>query len=142
MLGIFVAARARHFADTGRTALAARDYALAFTQMPNNRKIYINLVGHLIGTGERLFSGNEFGHPASLAAYLAGKYPLRVGGIDVPVSPRDRTDPLAEIEAINAMNRANMERTMPPVVPTPGIPQPPSPYGPYGPQPGAPQPNR
>jgi len=42
MLGIFIAARARHFADTGRTALAARDYALAFTQMPNNRKIYIN----------------------------------------------------------------------------------------------------
>jgi len=118
MLGVFIAARARHFNDTGRSDLAARDYVLAFTQMPNNRKVYIALVGHLVETGERLFAPNEHGHPASLAAYLAGHYRSHAAHAGLPNRPIYRNDSFAEVERINAINQRNMQRMMqPPMVP-------------------------
>jgi len=126
MLGVFVQARARYFADTGKIDLAARDYALAFTQFPNNRKAYINLVGNLIETGEHLFAGNEHGHPASLAAYLAGRYRPRAAHGGLPNRPVYRNDPFAEVERINAINRRNMQRMMQP--PVPSVPQPHRPH--------------
>jgi len=124
MLGVFIAARGRYYNDTGKTEFAARDYCLAFTQFPNNRKAYINLVGNLIATGENLFAANEHGHPASLAAYLAGRYRLPRSIVQAP-GPGYPADPLAELEAINAMNRANLPPTtqgQPPA--RPGYPQP------------------
>jgi hypothetical protein len=125
MLGLFIAARARYYSDTGKADLAARDYCLAFTQFPNNRKAYINQVGCLITTGEILFEGNEQGHPMSLAAYLVGKYQPRVGGMRTS-GPVYQADPLAEIEAINAINRANKAKMAQPQIPMgPGYPQPP-----------------
>lgn len=123
MLGIFIAARARHFADTDRPHLAARDYALAHTLVPSNRHVYMGLVGHLLQTGERLFGPNEHGHPASLGAYLTGRYRPRIISESPMRSPGLYSDPLAELERINAINRANMRRMiLPPGVPRPGWP--------------------
>ena len=117
MLGLFVAARARHFDDTNNTDLAARDYALAHTLAPNNRKIYVGLVESLVPQGEKLFASNEIGHPLSLGQYLVGKYqPLHHNP--------GPADPFAEAERINAINRGNMERTIP------SMPQGPQPYRP------------
>ena len=121
MLGVFVQARARHFADTGKIDLAARDYALAHTLFPNSRKVYMGLVDNLLPVGEKLFARNEHGHPASLAAYLAGRYRPRVTG------PAGRSvyqrDPIAEVERLNAINRRNMQRLM-------RTPKPPRPHRP------------
>jgi hypothetical protein len=135
MLGIFIAARGRHFTDTGKLDLAARDYALAYPLAPNNRKIYIGLVGNLIESGEKLFAADEFGHPASLAVYLAGKY--QTPTFDAALAGRPGyPDPIVELNRINAINRANRDRmTQPP--PMPGVSQP---NTPYAPRPGVPQP--
>ena len=59
MLGIFIAARARYYADAGRHDLAARDYALAYTQVPHNRRIHAALARTLLETANRLFSPEE-----------------------------------------------------------------------------------
>ncbi len=139
MLALAIAARARHYNDIGKLDLAARDYALAFTQMPNNRKVYIGLVANLVETGEQLFNGEEIGHPAYFGAFLAARYAPRERGPIVSESPVHHPDPFAETERTNAMNRANMERLMPPAVPppqqpyrppVPGVPQPSQPYQP------------
>lgn len=134
MLGIFIAARARHYNDIGKIDLATRDYALAFTQMPNNRKVYIALVGNLLDTGERLFTANEFGHPASLAVYLNGRYQSRSASIGIPEPPMRHYDPTLDMDYINAINQANMRRLMEPTtgaqpyrLPVPGQPYPPQP---------------
>jgi hypothetical protein len=141
MLGVFIQSRARHFQDIEQPARAARDYALAHALFPNNRQAYIGLVGNLLTVGERLFAANEFGHPASLAAYLPYRYRMKP---DTALSARSpyHVDPLDEIERINALNRADMERlTRPPTMPqpyqppAPGLPQP---YQP--PTPGVPEP--
>jgi len=137
MLGVFIAARARYYNDTGKSDLAARDYALAFTQMPNNRQVYIALVGRLVETGERLFAPNEHGHPASLAAYLAGRYQPHAAHAGLPNRPIYRNRSFAEVERINAINRRNMQRMMQPRAvpqrhqpPGPGAEQPPQPHQP------------
>jgi len=128
MLGVFVQARARHFADTGRAELAARDYALAHTLFPNSREVYIGLVGNLMPVGEKLFARSEHGHPLSLAAYLSGLYATG-GRANLAGGPLRETDPLWEVERINASNRANMQRMMQPPMagqayqpPVPGAP--------------------
>jgi len=118
MLGVFVQARARHFQDTGKPNLAARDYALAHTLFPDSRKIYMGLVGNLLPVGERLFERSEQGHPISLAAYLGARYRGAVPGSTGAGRTRDG---LGEVERINAINRANMRRLMQP--PTPLHPQ-------------------
>jgi hypothetical protein len=134
MLGVYIGIRGQYFNCAGQVDLAAHDYALAFTQFPNNRNTYINLVGDLVSIGERLFDPNEHGHPAALAAYLADKYQPRFSEAR-PSGPQRQADPLAEFEAVNAMNRANMARMMPPQAP--GAP----PQGAYRlPQPGPIQP--
>jgi len=74
MLGVFVQARARFYADTGKVKLAARDYALAHTLFPNSRQVYIGLVGNLLPVGEKLFNSDEHGHPSSLLEYLGQRY--------------------------------------------------------------------
>jgi hypothetical protein len=137
MLGVFVQARARHFADTGKIDLAARDYALAHTMFANSRKVYIGLVGNLLPVGEKLFARNEHGHPMSLAAYLSGMYAPRSSNTGLARSPIYQPDPILEAERINAINQANMRRMMqPPTVPqayqppVPGVPQPPQPHQP------------
>ena len=132
MLGVFVQARARHFADTGKIDLAARDYALAHTLFPNSREVYMGLVGTLMPVGEKLFARSEHGHPLSLAAYLSGMY-APGGRAGLAGGPAYEPDPLLEVERIDAINRANMQRMMPP-------PMAPQPYQP--PVPGAPQPEQ
>jgi len=132
-LGVFVAARGRHFQDTDRADLAARDYALAHTLFPNSRRGYIGLVGNLLPVGEKLFARDEMGHPASLAAHLAGQYGPRSTDLGRAGTPRYQGDPFLDAERINAMNRANMQRMMQP-------PTAPQPYPPPGP--GPPQPNQ
>lgn len=139
MLGIFIAARARHFADTDRPHLAARDYALAHTLVPSNRNVYVGLVGHLLQTGERLFGPNEHGHPASLGVYLTGRYRPGIISESPMRSPGRYSDPFAEVERIDAINRANMRRMMqPPGVPAPGYPALPG----HETRPGTAQPDR
>ena len=135
MLGVFVQARARHYADTNKPVQAARDYALAHTLFPKSRKIYLGLTGNLVAAGERLFTPGEHGHPASLGAYLVGRYRSPYGGTRAAGPWRTvRADPLAEIERINAINRRNMQRIMnPPTAPKPY--QPPSPVAPQSHQP-------
>ncbi|MFP4140769.1 MAG: transglutaminase family protein [Phycisphaerae bacterium] len=137
MLGVFVQARARHFADTGKVALAARDYALAHTMFPNSRKVYIGLVGNLLPVGEKLFARSEDGHPMSLAAYLSGQYAPRSSNTGLARSPIYQHDPVLEAERINAINQANMRRMMQPPMapqphqpPVPGAGQPPQPHQP------------
>jgi hypothetical protein len=137
MLGVFVQARARHYADTGKIDLAAHDYALAHTLFPNSRKVYIGLVGNLMPLGEKLFARNEHGHPMSLAVYLSGMYAPRSSTTGLARSPIYQPDPILEAERINAINQANMRRMMqPPTVPqpyqppVPGVPQPPQPHQP------------
>lgn len=137
MLGVFVQARARHYADTGKVDLAARDYALAHTLFPNNRKVYIGLVGNLLPVGEKLFVQNELGHPMSLAAFLSGQYAPRRGESGLAGAPIYQPDPLLEAERINAINQANMRRMMQPPMapqpyqpPVPGVPQPHQPHQP------------
>ncbi len=127
MLGVFIAARARYYNDIGKTELATRDYALAFTQMPNNRKVYLGLVGNLMDTGERLFAVNELGHPVSLATYLSDRYPSRSASVRIPEPPMRRYDPTLDVDRINAINRANRERMMQ----QPSVPQPAMPGGAY-----------
>ena len=118
MLGVFVQARARHFADTGESDLAVRDYALAYTLFPKSRKVYIGLVGNLLPVGEKLFAPNEHGHPVSLAAYLSGLYARRRNEAGLAGAPAHRADPLFEVERINAINRRNMQRMTQPPVPS------------------------
>lgn len=129
MLGVFVQARARHYADTGKVDLAARDYALAHTMFPNSRKVYIGLVGNLLPVGEKLFVQNELGHPMSLASFLSGQYTPRRSEAGLAGAPIYQPDPFLEAERINAINQANMRRMMQP-------PMPPQPYQP--PVPGMP----
>ncbi len=106
----FVQSRARHLADTNKPALAAADYALAHTLFPKSRKIYIGLTGHLVATGEKLFTPDEHGHPSSLGAYLVGRYRSPSDHARTTGSSRTkRTDPLADIERINASTRRNMQ---------------------------------
>jgi len=108
---VFVQARARHYADTGKAIRAARDYALAHTLFPNSRKIYVGLAGNLVAAGERLFAPNEHGHPASLGAYLAGRYLSPGTRTGAAGSGRTaRPDPLAELERVTELNRRNMQR--------------------------------
>jgi len=138
MLGVFVQARGRHFADTGKFDRAARDYALAHTLFPKSRKVYVGLVGSLLPVGEKLFMRGEHGHPVSLAAYLTSRYQPRVVRSGGPARrPAFRRDPIAELDRINAENRAAMRRLMQPPVPpqaqqpsAPGAPQPPQPHRP------------
>lgn len=134
MLGVFIGSRARLYADTGRSDLAARDYALAHSLVPTNRKIYVALVGHLMNTGTRLFTENEHGHPRSLAAFLSATMgtQTRQPGPGLAVT---------DVERINAMNQARMQQAMQPpppaptapspAAPTPGLPTPPSPHAPH-----------
>lgn len=129
MLGVFIQSRARHFQDIGKPRLAARDYALAHTLFPKSRKIYVGLVGNLLPVGEKLFAGNEFGHPYSLSRHLSARY---MSVQQRQEARRRRTAALAaQTERINAENQARMRRLMQP-------PTPPRPYRP--PMPGDPQP--
>lgn len=136
MLGVFVKARGRHFADTGKVNLATRDYALAYTLFPNSRKIYVGLVGNLLPVGEKLFARNEHGHPRSLAAYLSGRYMRRGNDAGRAGASMYQADELLDNKRINAINRRNMQRVMPPTdtkpdqPPVPGVPKPHQPYQP------------
>lgn len=137
MLGVFVQARGRHYADTGKMDLAARDYALASTLFPRSRKIYLGLVDTLIPVGEKLFTRDELGHPMSLAAYLGGRYAPCGNDTGLGRSPIYRPDPFADVQRLNEINRRNMQPMMqPPTVPqpyhppVPGVPQPPQPHQP------------
>ena len=136
MLGVFVEGRARHYADTDRPDLAARDYALAHTLFPSCRKVYIGLLGSLLPVGEKLFARNEHGHPATFAAYLAGRYQPAVPGVASPGGPRRYRDPIEEAERVDAFNRETIRSILRPT------PQP-QPQGavPVG-QPRAQQPKR
>ena len=132
MLGVFVQSRARYYADTDEPALAARDYALAHTLFPRNRKIYIGLAGHLVPVGEELFTHDEHGHPRSLGAYLAGRYRSpHVRPRTTNPSPTARRSILGDIDGIEAIHQKNMQRhrqrsmTPPLVHPQPYQPTPP-----------------
>jgi hypothetical protein len=103
MLGVFVQARGRYYADTYQQAQAAQDYALAHTLFPRSRKIYIGLVGNLLPVGESLFAANEHGHPVSLANYLSARYRPR------SAASAPQRDPFAEIDQINAINARNRQ---------------------------------
>jgi len=132
MLGVFIQARGRHFADTGKIQLAVRNYALAHTLFPNSRQIYIGLVGHLMGTGEKLFAGNEHGHPASLARHLAGRYARASVRPGPPRALPHLPDWASEAGRINAINRSRVQQMMtPPTLPQPY--QPPVPGQPHQP---------
>ena len=134
MLGVFIQARGRHFADIGKARLAAIDYALAHTLFPNSRKIYIGLVGNLMGTGEKLFTHNEHGHPASLGMHLAGRYRRASVRPGPPRALPHLPDWASEVERINAINRSRAQQMMmTPTLPQPY--QPPVPGQPYQPQP-------
>jgi len=135
MLGVFVQARARHYADTGKVDLAVRDYALAHTLFPSSRKIYIGLLGNLLPVGERLFARNEHGHPATFAVYLAGLYRPGVPGVALPGGPRRYHDPIEEAERVDAFNRETMQHIMKPALQPQPQPHGPAPAG----QPRAPQ---
>jgi len=120
MLGVFVQARARHFIDTGKTDLAARDYALAHTLFPCSRKIYMGVMDALIPVGEKLFARNELGHPISLAAYLSSRYAPRGNATGLARSLIHRPAPFADVQRLNEINRRNMQRMMhPPMAPVP-----------------------
>ncbi|MBC8373787.1 MAG: tetratricopeptide repeat protein [Planctomycetes bacterium] len=67
------------------------------------------------------------------------RVPISLLDDDFPTpSPRQRRNPILDVERINAINRANMQRMgLPPQPSTPGVPQTPSPYvppRPYSPQ--------
>jgi len=135
MLGVFVAGRARHYADTNRPSLAAQDYALAHALFPRSRKVYTGLAGTLVETGERLFAPNEHGHPASLGAYLAARYGRPALGRGPILPPtRRRRDGLTELERINALNRELRSRLTAPAPPP--APPAPTPIPPHPRRPG------
>ena len=137
MLGVFVQARARHLADTNKPARAARDYALAHTLFPKSRKIYLGLTGNLVAAGERLFTPGEHGHPASLGAYLVGRYRTRNTRRPTNLAPTAHRSILGDTDEFEAMNRRNMQRHKQRSLPPP----PPQPYQPTIPgPPGAPIP--
>jgi len=129
MLGVFVQARARHFADTGRIDLAARDYASAHALFPSSRKIYLGLVDNLLPVGEKLFARNEHGHPVSLGVYLSGRYAPRKHDAGLARFPIRQADPFPDIQRINEINRRYMQRMQPREAPqrhqppAPGVPQ-------------------
>jgi len=113
MLGVFVALRARHYADTNRPDLADRSYALSRVLFPTHRQAYIESVPPFLWRGESLFEAAEQGHPNSLAHHLVARQGLlRTDSSDFEPPPVRRPDPMAEWERINAINRANRDRLM------------------------------
>ena len=136
MLGVFVQSRARYLADTNNPAPAARDYALAYTLFPKSRKIYVGLAGHLVATGEKLFTAGEHGHPSSLGAYLVGRYRSPSARSRATGSPRTaRVGLLGDIERSNASTRRNRQHMIPlPARPQPYQPPMPGVAGPTQPQ--------
>jgi hypothetical protein len=127
MLATAIQNRARHFADTKRSAQAARDYATAYVLFPQNRRVYMGLTELLVSQGEHLFAKSETGHPISLARFLAGHY-LRSG--PSPTQGRlGRAQPF-DVEAFNRANRQGTQQLMNPHQPpqptfhqpTPAIP--------------------
>jgi hypothetical protein len=71
MLGVFVALRARHFADVGNWDSADRDFALARALFPAHRSTYVAAMVPLLRRGAKLFDPDEVGHPDVLRLDLA-----------------------------------------------------------------------
>jgi hypothetical protein len=89
MLGIFIAFRARHYADIGDVPAADRDYALARVLVPCHRQTYLGAMMPMLNTGTRLFDPDEVGHPDSLR---------RDGGATNESSPPSRPRGTAPLE--------------------------------------------
>jgi len=70
MLGVFVALRARYYADTGNSDEAERDYLLARYLFPQYRAAYAASIPHIISRGNCLFDRHELGHPSSVRELL------------------------------------------------------------------------
>lgn len=84
MLGAFLGLRGRHMRDTGRSQEAEADYLLARWLFPNNRRLYIDLMGQAVPRGAALFEPGEVGSPQSLGEWLADEYgcgPMRAAPI-------------------------------------------------------------
>jgi len=86
MIGVFVALRGRHFADTGRSDRADGDFALSRVLFPQYRRGYIGSMVPMLRRGARLFDHGETGHPDSVFRDFGG-----LGRDEWP--PRARRDP-------------------------------------------------
>lgn len=133
MLGFFISLRARHFADTNRTDLADRDYALARSLLPNHRRTYMASMDAALMKGSKLFELDEGGHPLALSRHL---------NMQFASSRADGNNSFDEINETNRMNesaRQKRERDLqffmrsnsngPNQIPSPGATQ----YGVHGP---------
>lgn len=67
-LALFVALRARHYADTRQSKSADADYALSRALFPNHRNTYVRAVDSMLTRGLELFDVGEVGRPGSLEA--------------------------------------------------------------------------
>jgi len=72
MIGVFVALRGRHFADTGRSDRADGDFALSRVLFPQYRRGYIGSMVPMLRRGARLFDQGETGHPESVFRDFGG----------------------------------------------------------------------
>ena len=84
LLGVFVALRARHTCDVGKSTQDGRkmlesesDWLLARYLFPLRQDTYRNQVAISAMRGELLFDTDETGHPISFAGFLEGMYRLR-----------------------------------------------------------------
>jgi hypothetical protein len=72
MLGTFVAARARHFQDSGDWERSDVDYSFSRVLFPKYRRTLIFAVVRAMRRGEELFNPDEVGHPKSLFPMIFG----------------------------------------------------------------------
>jgi hypothetical protein len=66
MFGVFIALRARHFADVGHSDRADTDYALFRVCFPQYRRGYVGSMNPMLWRGASLFNRAETGHPDSV----------------------------------------------------------------------------
>ena len=110
MLGFFISLRARHFADTDRTDLADRDYALARSLIPDHRRTYMASMDAALKTGHRLFELREVGHPLGLSQHLNRVFARESS--DNGNNSIASFSGIDDIERMNQVNRANQQRLM------------------------------
>lgn len=79
MLGLFLAARARHFENTHHLAEALRDYLLARHLFPRSRQLCIEQTNVSIVRSMQLFEPDETGHPTELGQRLRESFVVAPG---------------------------------------------------------------
>ena len=77
MMGVFVAARARHYQDIGNTEACDVECCLARHLLPKHRPLYTMAMGPYIERGKVMFNPEEVGHPKQLYEHLATEYALQ-----------------------------------------------------------------